>query len=280
MKLSNIIKLGPLLFCASALLLSASVGHGDEKHQDQTSAHNVQPAPVHVIQDARAVEQNKPKQKWYERPTIADWGVLLVTLAYVGASIGILRATKQQAKAAVNQVTRLEETLAATKTAAQAAEKSADVAERSLMISQAAHLSLGNVTISDVSVATITYEIRNSGRLSATECTPTIFVSCKPNLDFPLYKGWRTTDIIGGRTIAPDETWQGSFPPTTELVAIFDGDNIPLTPIQVTEVSKNSLTLYVEIGVNYRNGFGKVRHIARGFVFNTATKTFRRLRDE
>jgi len=105
-----------LILIASALLPSGASGE-NKKHQNQTHPHSyhanaqpkptstpftiiVQPAPVTIIQPSPAVEQNKPKQKWYERPTVTDWGVLFVTLLYVGVSIGLLKATQRQAESA------------------------------------------------------------------------------------------------------------------------------------------------------------------------------------
>jgi hypothetical protein len=102
----------PLILIVSALLPSG-VSRGDEKHQNQTQKHNhsttdqahtspcptpfqivVEPAPVKIVQASAAIEQNKPRQKWYQRPTITDWGILGVTLLYTVISLGLLAATK------------------------------------------------------------------------------------------------------------------------------------------------------------------------------------------
>jgi hypothetical protein len=104
------------ILIVSALLLSggSDVSGSDEKHQNQTTTHEhggnnkpqvatpsftivVQPAPVQIIQPSTPVEKNKPKQKWYERPTITDWGILGVTLLYVLISLGLLNETRKQA---------------------------------------------------------------------------------------------------------------------------------------------------------------------------------------
>jgi hypothetical protein len=131
-----------ILIASASLLSAASVGSGNEKHQNQTSTHNrggehkadhatpsftivVQPAPVQIIQPSPAVEQKKPQQKWYERPTVTDWGILGVTLLYALISIGLLRATKRQAKLATAA-------LKETTVAADAARDSADAAKLAL----------------------------------------------------------------------------------------------------------------------------------------------------
>jgi hypothetical protein len=103
-----------LILILSALLPSAaSVGSGNEKHQNQSSPHHpnserkakqatpaftiiVQPAPVTVVQPSAAVEKKSPAQKWYQRPTITDWGIFAVTLLYTAVSFGLLWATKRQ----------------------------------------------------------------------------------------------------------------------------------------------------------------------------------------
>jgi hypothetical protein len=107
----------PILI-ASALLLSASVGRGDEKHQNQSSAHRhetdsqsrkatpaltivVEPAPVQIIQSHSSDEKENAEQKWYQRPTITDWGILVVTLVYTGISIGLFVIAKRSADAAM-----------------------------------------------------------------------------------------------------------------------------------------------------------------------------------
>lgn len=133
----------PLILIASALLLSAEskVSGSNEKHQDQTTAHKpggknkyqaatpsftivVQPAPVQIIQPSRAIEQNKPKQKWYQRPTITDWGILGVTLLYALTSLGLLNATRKQAALA---------------------RKSADVAEKAFTGLEVPYVSIGAI---------------------------------------------------------------------------------------------------------------------------------------
>jgi len=104
------------ILMVSALLLNGVSG-GNEKHQNQTNTHNfgairqsnptpspltviVQPAPVKIIQTSSAVErENKSTQKWYERPSVTDWGILCVTLLYTLISIGLLNATRKQSRA-------------------------------------------------------------------------------------------------------------------------------------------------------------------------------------
>jgi hypothetical protein len=121
----------------SLFLLAAS--RGDEKHQSQSRRDNrtsekeskqptsaftivVQPAPVKVIQQAPPIEKNQAPQKWYERPTITDWGIFGVTIAYTLISLGLLDATRRQARLA-NGV------LVETRKAADAAIRSAQAAQ-------------------------------------------------------------------------------------------------------------------------------------------------------
>ena len=105
-----------LILIASALHLSAArSARSDEKNQSQPSSnerhrHNessqptpaftiiVQPAPVKVIQQTSPEEKQQPPKKWYQRPSATDWGILAVTFAYVLISIGLLNATRRQAK--------------------------------------------------------------------------------------------------------------------------------------------------------------------------------------
>jgi hypothetical protein len=102
-----------LIASALALLLSGvSSARSDEKHQDPDHRRSdskanvptpaftiiVQPAPVHVIQQAPPIEEKQAAEKSYERPMITDWGVLIVTLAYTGISLGLWCTTNRQAK--------------------------------------------------------------------------------------------------------------------------------------------------------------------------------------
>jgi hypothetical protein len=105
-----------LILIASALLLSAAgSARSDEKHQNQPSTNErrrhsessqptptftiiVQPAPVKIIQQAAPEEQQQPAKKWYQRPSATDWGILAVTFAYALISLGLLNATRRQAK--------------------------------------------------------------------------------------------------------------------------------------------------------------------------------------
>jgi hypothetical protein len=129
------------ILVASALLLSAASG-SDEKHQNETIRHEhsskakaatatpsitiiVQPAPVQIIQPSAPIEQKKATQKWYQRPTVTDWGVFAVTLVYALISVGLLNATW-------NQATLAKGSLATAKQAAKAAEQSAKTAETTL----------------------------------------------------------------------------------------------------------------------------------------------------
>jgi len=107
-----------LILIALALLLSASAGQGDEKHQNQPSAHRhetdsqprkatpaftiiVQPAPVQIIQSRSSDEKENAEQEWYQRPTVTDWGILIITLVYTGISIGLFVIAKRSADAAM-----------------------------------------------------------------------------------------------------------------------------------------------------------------------------------
>ena len=135
-----------ILIASASLLSAANSGGGNEKHQNQASTYHrsserkpdkaapsftivVQPAPVQVIQQATTEEKKHPAEKWYERPTVTDWGVLIVTFAYVVISIGLLAATKRQAHLA-------NEALIETR-------KASEFAERSLRLTQRAEVTLG-----------------------------------------------------------------------------------------------------------------------------------------
>ncbi|HUY29266.1 MAG TPA: hypothetical protein VMV27_17785 [Candidatus Binataceae bacterium] len=141
-----------LILIPLALLLfgARSVSGSNEKHQDQTAANKpsgknksqvaapsftivVQPAPVQIIQPSPAIEQNKPKLKWYQRPTVTDWGILWGTFVYALISLGLLNATRTQA-------TLANRSLGETRKAADAAQKSADVSEKALALAERPHL--------------------------------------------------------------------------------------------------------------------------------------------
>ncbi len=97
-----------------ALLLNAMrVSAGDNTRQDQRDPDNlaakypanpnkspftiiIQPAPLQVVQANTTMEKNKLAQKWYERPSFTDWGILCVTFLYTLISIGLLNATRKQ----------------------------------------------------------------------------------------------------------------------------------------------------------------------------------------
>jgi hypothetical protein len=289
----------PILIAAALLLSAASenprtIQHKSQPARTQNPVKNQQPqvpiVPPTELQSVEAAlseaigtikQQAVTAEKQaaaYEETYCSPPVVVNIVLAAVGLGYLIFaclqwRAIKKQAKIA-------NAALIETQKAADAAKKSADVAERSLELAYAAHLSFRNITISGVEVTLIEYDLHNSGHRSAIEVTPIIFVSCKPEIDFPPAEHWRVTDIVSGLIVAPEETWHGCFPPTTEFSAVFDGDPIPLKPQQATDVLGGKLVLYVEVGVNYRDGLGNRRHFARGFVFDTRVGGFRRFRDE
>ena len=138
-----------LVLIASALLLSgASNGGSDKTHQNQTGTDNrstngktnptpptvnivVQPAPVQIIQPSTPVEKKQPAQKWYQRPSATDWGILAVTLFYTLISLGLLDATRRQAILA--------------KAAAEAAKESADIARRALTVLEVPYVSIYDI---------------------------------------------------------------------------------------------------------------------------------------
>lgn len=106
-----------LILILSVSLLSAAGSGSDEKHQNQPNSDQsrrrnephqpapavtiiVQPAPVTVVQPSAPIEKNQPAEKWYQRPTITDWGILGVTVLYTLVSLGLLYATNRQANLA------------------------------------------------------------------------------------------------------------------------------------------------------------------------------------
>ncbi|MGO9265957.1 MAG: hypothetical protein ACLQBA_13940 [Candidatus Binataceae bacterium] len=107
-----------VLIALALFSTTGSVCRSDEKHQNQSRPHDrstshkanlppspftiiVQPAPVQIIQPSPTIEKEKPTQEWYYRPTITDWGILGVTLIYTVISLGLLNATRKQARLAI-----------------------------------------------------------------------------------------------------------------------------------------------------------------------------------
>jgi hypothetical protein len=129
------------ILVATALLLSAASG-SDKKHQNQSDAHYynasrksdpapspitiiVQPAPVQIIQPRAPIEKPQATQKWYQRPTVTDWGVLGITLLYTAIALGLLNATR-------TSLAETRKTADAAIRSAKAAESSADAARLAL----------------------------------------------------------------------------------------------------------------------------------------------------
>ncbi len=232
MKLSK--PLSMLILIASASLLSAvSVGSGNEKHQNQTSTQNkrtdrepripapsftivVQPAPVQIIQPSPAVEQKKPQQKWYQRPTITDWGIFVVTILYTSISLGLLNATRQQAKLATQALRETSIAAEAAKQSANAATAAAEAAIESNRQNRElaehelrAYVHVNSAQVLDVSTPTdrkISVTIKNFGRTPAYNVKFWLGVGVR---EFPLASVLSdapadlalSTDILGpGRT--------------------------------------------------------------------------------
>jgi hypothetical protein len=103
------------ILIALALFLSAAASGSGDKSQHQATHHQsaakdqsayrpqpptiiIEPAPVRIIQPAPAAEKQTIRQKWYQRPSITDWGVLVVTAVYALISLGLLKATLRQAR--------------------------------------------------------------------------------------------------------------------------------------------------------------------------------------
>jgi hypothetical protein len=130
---------------ALALLLGAAASWSDEKSWHQATHHQstgknqsayspqpptiiVEPAPVKIIQPASA-EKQTTKQKWYQRPSITDWGVLVVTTVYASISLGLLQATRRQAQLAQDTLTEIRKTAIASEVAANATRDSVQVSK-------------------------------------------------------------------------------------------------------------------------------------------------------
>ncbi len=107
----------PILVASALLLSAASVSGSDKEHQNQPRTHDrdaarksnpapspftviVQPAPVQILRTSPAVEKTDAQKKWYQRPTVTDWGILVVTILYTAISIGLFVTTKNAARAA------------------------------------------------------------------------------------------------------------------------------------------------------------------------------------
>jgi hypothetical protein len=135
-----------LVLIAAALLLSGAASRSDEKHQHQATHHQsaaknqsayspqpptiiVEPAPVKIIQPAPAAEKQTTKQKWYQRPSITDWGVLFVTGVYALISLGLLKATWRQAQFAQDTLAETRKTANATEVAANATRDAVQVSK-------------------------------------------------------------------------------------------------------------------------------------------------------
>jgi len=138
--------LSALILIVSVLLLSGAASRSDEKHKHQASHHQnpaknqavhspqsptiiVEPAPVKIIQAAPATETQPAKQKWYQRPSITDWGVLVVTGVYALISLGLLKATWRQARFAQDTLSETRKTATATEVAANAARDAVQVSK-------------------------------------------------------------------------------------------------------------------------------------------------------
>src|SRR5260370_23310526 len=138
--------LSALILIVSVLLLSGAVSRSDEKHKHQASHHQnpaknqavhspqsptiiVEPAPVKIFQAAPATETQPAKQKWYQRPSITDWGGLVVTGVYALISLGLLKATWRQARFAQDTLSETRKTATATEVAANAARDAVQVSK-------------------------------------------------------------------------------------------------------------------------------------------------------
>jgi hypothetical protein len=168
------------ILIASALLLSAgNVSSGNEEHQNQAPAHErsskdksqvptpsftiiVQPAPVQIIQPSPAVEQKKPAQKWYQRPSITDWGILGVTLAYAFISLGLLNATRTQAGLAKQSADTAKEST-------DAAKASVEIAKNTMVLAHRAALGIKGIHFVLSANSTMIVFIENFGRIAASE---------------------------------------------------------------------------------------------------------------
>jgi hypothetical protein len=127
-----------------AFLLSAGNSQGKEKHLNEAETQNrgsksyanpvrtpfmiiVQPAPVKVIQQSTSHGNKQNQQKWYQRPSITDWGIPGVSFFYAIISLGLLNATRKQAKLAVIGAE-------AAKANAEAAKQQANIANKALLL--------------------------------------------------------------------------------------------------------------------------------------------------
>lgn len=142
------------LFFLTVLVLlprTALSGRGNDVHQERTDSStrddpkgitgpSPRPITVPIKRDSAqgvpvsAVAEKQPsKQKWYERPLITDWGILIITLVYTIAALGLLHVTNAA--------------LVETKKAASAAMESADMAKRGFYLTHRPWVLVSNFQI-------------------------------------------------------------------------------------------------------------------------------------
>lgn len=134
------------ILIALALFLSVAASGSGDKSQHQATHHQsaakdqsayrpqpptiiIEPAPVRIIQPAPAAEKQTIMQKWYQRPSITDWGVLVVTAVYALIALGLLKATLRQARFAQDTLAEIRKTAIASEVAANATRDSVQVSK-------------------------------------------------------------------------------------------------------------------------------------------------------
>jgi hypothetical protein len=255
-----------LILIGSALLLNgaSSVSGSSEKHQNQTAAHErsgkdksqiatpsftivVQPAPVQIIQPSAAVEQKKPAQKWYQRPTVTDWGILGVTLLYALISLGLLNATKTQATLAKESA----------ETAACALKETQTVNR----IAQRGYLYIANATVKRPSEdqIEIEYPVKNAGVTPATLLGISECFKVEQTLRGITPLTLETARFSDKRTV---------IPPNSEI-GIGCSWTSPLDDEEVRKLNAESSIFFHGI-VMYEDIFGQTRYL--GFGLRTVRK--------
>lgn len=207
-------------------------------------------------------EQQGTIEKWFNPTTIPNWAIVLVTLIYVCVSIGQFVAIRRQAKfarrtlRAINRQADIAvEGVVETRKAAEAAKKSANVAEASLTVVERAWLAvLFHQPFQPKAGAhnPIYYFVKNTGH--------TVAFLKERKLNALPWKG-----CIPERELAPKPT--GVLP---TIAAIFPGDKFPLeglvdidfTQQMINDAATGQFIFDVYGYVAYDDTFG-IRHITR-----------------
>jgi len=183
---------------------------------------------------------------------------LLVTLAYVGVSIGLLKATQQQAWLA-------NASLVETRKAADAATASTEIAKSTMILAHRAALGIKGINFTLSTSSKMIVFVENFGRIAASKIR--IQVKSFRNTAEPQAVDWSTMMPPSENRVTEGEMMPGVPYPIPITTAFLPDD-------QIQAIKRKMVFIYLSGRIVYDDGFGTDRTLLLRFAYDVDSGNF------